>query len=483
MNAEETVLSVAQNSDLPAKPLPESAEPKSLSIPRPLTLIRLINQWQPMGIRVTVNIPFKTDDQTLFFLVRNGPFIPRYNKMAFNSLGQNVSMYAFNNLRNVFTVPRSGGQYARQYFCGYPQDYGIHVQYYDYPPVISTVAQAFRKWRGDMQYRFRVIAGFVTQAYMFVAPLKNSFMPVGVYDEYSSTPIPTRLDLSYRELMTNAYVMTDASMFRHSEVTVPYEYPVPWYDQFQWISNRLVPGLDMIVEPFGDNFIVVGCRGDIDATEAKTMTFELEYRCAEGFQFADPGLPPCDIATPIAPTKHWGSASSWELVKTMPSPDWASDGLNKIVSTKPSQSGGPPVTIPLGDPSKLTPALNPSDYIQPPAGTIDPLPSFEAIRPTSRTTTSSTQAPTIIEEEQSQGLDIADGMETLKVQPSAAQLRGLYTECVLSPSGAHTYCRTDDQRSWDTFPGDQRHRAGSTRDVNAQHAKSHVIHKREREFT
>ena len=42
--------------------LPEQAQVSTCSIPRPFGFSHLINQWQPMGIRVTLNIPFIGND-------------------------------------------------------------------------------------------------------------------------------------------------------------------------------------------------------------------------------------------------------------------------------------------------------------------------------------------------------------------------------------------------------------------------------------
>lgn len=397
-----------QNSEAPAVELPESATPKMLSIPRPLTLIRLLNQWQPMGIRVIINVPFQTDDFSYFFVLRNTPFIPKFNKG-----GTATSVYSFNNMRNVYSMPYPpfGSLSSTDTVYAYPKDYGISIVYHDYPPVISTIAESFRKWRGDMQYRFRMVAGFVTQAYFFAAPLKNCMMPIAKYNEYAESPVLSRQDLSYRESMTNSYVMSDSSMFRHLEITVPYEYPSPWFDQYQWMANRIfyTGTTDMIQETHGDNWVGLGCRGNVDSTEAKTITLELEYRCAEGFEFADPGLPPAFMNTPIRDVRAKNGSDSWMQSKTMPDTRYKSDGVNKISLV------GNKMSTPIVE-------LDTSDRL---------LRSSE------------------------------------KQQPSVEEMRQLYTTCTLSPSGDRTFCRTETQREWDAFPGDQRWRQGQPRSSEA----------------
>lgn len=99
-------------------------------------------------------------------------------------------------------------------------------------------------------------------------------------------------------------------MFRHFEVEVPFEYPVPFYDQFNWIANRTRPANNFMYasndkgersiarlrnirnEPHGDNFILFGLRGKLESSvQNSQITFELEYRAGDDFQFADPFLP------------------------------------------------------------------------------------------------------------------------------------------------------------------------------------------------
>lgn len=202
-----------------------------------------------------------------------------------------------------------------------------------------------------MQYRIRVVAGFGTQGYLIGSILKNEMMPVGVYDEYKETPLVTRNDFSYRELMAHGYVMADTSMFRHMELTVPYDYPTPFYDQYDWIYHRVAPdtasgGPTPVFQwtefgaPHGDNFIVVGIRGSIDAPNTTTMQFELEYRAVEGFQFAEPGLPPSDFLLSRAAFVKDSEAPL--LIKTIPDSKLKSDGIG-VISKKGAGVVSPPV--------------------------------------------------------------------------------------------------------------------------------------------
>nr|WAL01498.1 structural protein [Electric ant polycipivirus 1] len=366
MNAEEPVQTPEQAPlVVPAKVLPQQARVEYLKIPRPISVINSIFQWQPMGIRVTVQLPFVGDDWGFLFLIRNGPFIPRHDKVMYGSHKYEITRYAYNNLRNVFLCPKPDFGKS-QMLTNYPEGYHVALSTYDYPPVLATLAQCFRRWRGDMQYRIRVVAGFGTQGYLIGSMLKHEHMPIGVYDEYKETPLVTRSDFSYRELMANGYVMSDTSMFRHLEVTVPYDYPIPWYDQYGWIDNRFEPnwslsgkeyGAQPIVEPCGDNFLAIGVRGSIDAPNTTTMQFELEYRAVEGFQFSEPGLVPWDMCTSRAGMVK--SGHPYDLIKIIPSKEWTSDGIGTITKSPKFEE----VSIPTQAPKLPPPTIAGNDKI------------------------------------------------------------------------------------------------------------------------
>lgn len=320
MNNEEPQLTQIANLQISHEghKLPEQAKVAETSIPRPFGFLDLINQWQPMGIRVVLNLPFIGNDQDFLFAIRNGPFIPRHDKTyrdydmpdTTGGLGGIMTMlsYGWNNMRNVI---HGKPQWAQK-----PNDQkeAVYITYYDYPPILSALSTMFRKWCGAMEYRIRVVSGFSTQGYLMAGMLKNVPSRVGVYNAYQVMAAIPRQDHSYREFMQNSYVMSDTSMFRHFKLHVPYEYPSPWYDQFNWIANRSRPSrnfyykgkqtgifnsLPVMNEPHGDNYIVIGMRGSLNTSVNQAqISFELEYRACEGFQFADPGLPSGDYMKP-----------------------------------------------------------------------------------------------------------------------------------------------------------------------------------------
>jgi len=360
-NEEQTTTeNLLQQSSSTGHKLPEQALVAYSQIPRPISLMNMIHQWQPMGIRVTLKLPLISNDQFPLFFIRNGPFIPRWNKVykdtSTNSfppeknrlnvdppaVGKEYVQFAFNNTRNVY--------FGSQNFEFPDAAPPLTITHYDLPPLLSSMAMSFRKWRGDMQYRFRVTANFAVQGYLLTFPIKNQFSPIMVYNEYSSSP-PLRLDdYSFRPGMQDSYVQSDASMFRHLEITMPYEYPTAYYDQYQWLERRVSPyacqnygaGNDstyISFEPHGDNWIALALRGVLKTTEASTVSIDLEYRACENFEFADPCLPPRDFSLSMYQNIK-DNLDALDTFKVMPSDNLESDGKNKIIQRNPDGTTG-----------------------------------------------------------------------------------------------------------------------------------------------
>lgn len=336
--------------------LPEMPRLPPCSIPRPFDVDHLMKQWQPMGIRVVVNTPFTGDDSQFLFAIRNGPFIPSYTYryqdsscMCPNIEGKtdpdltkrqlttldNYQSYGVNNMLNVvhgYNVPDSIE----------PKDAPIIITQYDEPPILSSLSTMFRKWRGTMHYRVRVVSGFTTQGYVICTYVRNSIPTVGIYQTQSQVKGVQTGDFSYRPNMLNSYIMGDVAMFRHFEVEAPFEYPVPFYDQYNWIGNRSRPASLFGVyandnqqyirrfrsirnEPHGDNYLLFGLRGNIEAPGATSqVTFELEYRAGDDFQFSDPFLPFDNL---YLQSKRDSNVSNLKLISS-PSTAYTTDGLH-----------------------------------------------------------------------------------------------------------------------------------------------------------
>nr|UMO75691.1 MAG: putative capsid protein 3 [Polycipiviridae sp.] len=380
--------------------LPEQSQVSTCQIPRPFGYEHLIHQWQPMGVRVILNLPFTGNDKDYIFAIRNGPFSPNLNySYPDSTIGAEAqkdaptvpdenrrnltqsklySSYAFNNMRPVIAA----GPRITSVKDG---DNAIYITYFDQPSTLAGLSHMFRKWRGTMHYRIRTVAGFTTQGYIFSSLIRNVPGQLGIFPTQSVTLSPPREDESYREAMLNSYIMGDTAMFRHFEFQVPFEYPVPYYDQFAWIANRTRPARNFISlndlsnkqklrplagDPVGDNYILIGVRGRLESSvENGQIAFEIEYRAGDDFQFSDPFLPNDNSFRP---------ASGWHATKvpiyTIPSKQYTTDGLQgfnvagqsekvevkrEIVTEKPSDNLRPVYVAPNPLPQTIrnTPTL------------------------------------------------------------------------------------------------------------------------------
>lgn len=183
-----------------------------------------------------------------------------------------------------------------------------------------------------MHYRARVVAGFATQGYVFASSVRNLPNLTGVYNEFSTPAVIPLGDTSFREGMQNSYVLGDSSMFRHFEVSSQFEYAVPWYDQFWWLAQRTrLPDLNSgnpvayyYNDPHLDNYILFGVRGAIASTaQGAQISFELEYRADEDFQFADPNV----MTGSMLESLHSFNSYAGPQIRTIPSNEWTSDGV------------------------------------------------------------------------------------------------------------------------------------------------------------
>lgn len=358
MNAEEPIQTIGQNQILGSQgeDLPEQSQVATTTMPRPMSVSSLIYQWQPMGIRVIVNLPFIGNDSDCIFYIRNGPLVPYpadccfYSDSAYDSNAElykdPVSSFGTNNMQAVAQYGDKFEVYPN--FSDTSKAFPVVITQYDMPPPIASFAHMFRRWRGDMQYRIRVVAGSITQGYIIIMPYKNVFIPIAVYDQFKVRPALQKQDASYRPQMINSYGLVDVAMFRHSEITVPFDYPVPYYDQYAWMARRVTPapfflpysgtgqpptkavGRDHVAsEPHGDNLIGVGLRGALQTSlTGSQLEFEIEYRCAEGFQFADPFLPHCNIIQSSVT-----AAEEHILPYRIPDRAWTSDGIGRPKKT------------------------------------------------------------------------------------------------------------------------------------------------------
>lgn len=322
-NAEEFGDKVPSGHPMPEQPTQLAPVP---TIPRPFSFDDAIHRWAPMGIRVVVNVPFISNDSQYLFLIRHNPFIPWIGDNPLNPI------YYFQNL---FPVKHQPGTEA----FGNIDKTAVTITQHSPPPLLSLLAACHREWRGSISYRLRAVSNFTAQGYIFATMLRNRSVIKGRVDPLHTSLIIDQADYSYSEGMYNSYTMSDLSMFRHMEISIPYEYPVPFVDQYAYMTRGVYdPKTEMPPASFvdhGDNYLAIGVRGQIAVQQgAAQLMFELEYKAGDDFQFGNRFLLPPWAFTSKA--TYFGGSTPLDSVATttiMPDTKHNTDGISQIKAT------------------------------------------------------------------------------------------------------------------------------------------------------
>lgn len=256
-----------------------------IGISRPFGLMDIFRKWQPMGIRVVINLPYIGNDKDFMFYIRPHPFIPYYPQMTWGSApGLYRMLHPVLHLSGVETssVTHEGDDV--------PIPEGVSIYQHSPPPTLAIISQWYRLWRGSMKYRLRAVSSFACQGYMQAALIRGvNDMPSGGYDFNTSQIVVTRKDRTYNQAFLNSYLCADASMFRHMEFVVPFEYESEWYDMATPYHIAYTP--QTAVTPFR-NLVGVGIRGQIASNNTENqIMFELEYAAGDDFELGIP-MPP-----------------------------------------------------------------------------------------------------------------------------------------------------------------------------------------------
>lgn len=293
------------------------------TIPRPFSFDDIIHRWQPMGIRIIVDIPYIANDSQWLFLIRHNPYVPWIGE------DRGSDIYNFSNLFPVRFQPGQEG-------AGNLDRLPVHITQHSPPPLLSLLSQIHREWRGSIKYRLRTVSNFTAQGYIFATLLRNETPISGLVDPLHTQFIQTQDDYSYSQGMYNSYTQSDLSMFRHMELVVPYEYPVPFFDQFNYLTRgKYNTGpLEDLVEHYGDTYIAVGVRGSITTPSATSqIMFELEYAAGDDFQFGNPFLLPRGAFNPKS--LYFGRSDPKSQISStliMPDKRFKTDGINTVTA-------------------------------------------------------------------------------------------------------------------------------------------------------
>lgn len=278
MNPEPTDISVSTVQALPEDSIKDTTN--SL-IASDTTFITMIYRWQPMGYRIVINLPFVSDDINPLFAIKVTPYIhPVFQLKSSATAGfvDNGSLYSV-----VYPSPSIASLTSTAVTC----------TRYDVQPILASVASAHRFWRGSMKYTLRCVSNFAAQGYVILTVAKGLVgEQVSVTGDTLSLATNHRsiqgIDTSARRFMHHSYLKSDISFFRHNEVTVPFDYPVPFYDTYTSLDEERAMSLGEIPEiNCPDNFIVAYNRGGITgSTAGAQVVYELEYCPGDDMEFS-----------------------------------------------------------------------------------------------------------------------------------------------------------------------------------------------------
>lgn len=189
---------------------------------------RYITHWlktfNPTGWEVVVDLPYLPDARSSLFLIKCSPYILPivpvekdwwvFQKNFFQFIRHDIHSYA-----NISpTHPNTAVGVIPP---------GIHINQVTDPPPISIYAAHNRFWCGSLNFHVRTVGNFTQSGYIRSTKLKNVAIPCGKYDRYKHAPIPQKLGTAQQAGFFNSYMRGDVTMFRHQEITIPFERVTP----------------------------------------------------------------------------------------------------------------------------------------------------------------------------------------------------------------------------------------------------------------
>jgi len=306
-----------------------------------LSLRNFINKFTPMGWKVVVDLPFLPNSNSALFAVVNTPISP-----PLQPLDEENWILIKNGLRNVLFDPVDGipeapaGQYVG--IAQIPP--GISITQYQEPNWLSLLSSNHRYWEGGINYQIRVVSNFITQGYITYTKLRNVPRTYGIYDQYRYAPILHKRDWSALAGQQNSYARTDLSMFRHAEITSPWEYSIPYDQQINGFLKTIgQKDLNSITEfQSFDDLIMVYPGSPITSGEAGTqIEFILENCAAPDFNLYEPYPLMANLFMPNSrlvdaagnPTAN--VKENFVIPDVMPNSKLFSNGVNEILLTPP----------------------------------------------------------------------------------------------------------------------------------------------------
>lgn len=269
---------------------------KPMPFCRAVSIKELIRQWNPTGWRVNVNLPFIGDDRAYMFYIRPQPeiaWLPSINALGMPGMGTYWYYHSPLLLDVIPALNNADYTVAINIPTGTGGQPAVTLNQHSPPPLLAEITRMYRKWRGSLKFRLRVVSNFATQGYVFTTFIRRAYQYKNTHQFFSQHMPVARYDETYNQGMQNCYLVSDLSMFRHINMIAPYEYIADWKDRAETLE--LFSDADLFTTTCIsdlDNLIGVGIRGQIASeSTANAISFELEYAAGDDFELAMP-MPP-----------------------------------------------------------------------------------------------------------------------------------------------------------------------------------------------
>lgn len=201
-------------------------------------------QFMPTGYEVVVNLPYLPDSRSAICLVKCSPMILPLTP-ADNDWWVAQKNYEQFVRHDVFSS--SPGNDAA--VADIPP--GIFINQVTDPSPLSYLAGSHRFWSGKINFHFRVIGNFNQAGYLRTTKLRQVAIPFAIYNRYKNCPVPQKSGTFGQAGYFNSYMRADVTMFRHQEITVPYEKVTPVDNLDRW--NALYHGIGLYDTRFNQN--------------------------------------------------------------------------------------------------------------------------------------------------------------------------------------------------------------------------------------
>jgi hypothetical protein len=266
-----------------------------------LLLTHWCRQFMPTGWEVVVNLPFLPDSKSSIFLIKCSPEILPIVPCDRNWWIAQKNYFQF--IRHDIHA-HVGVDNTAVGLC--PP--GIFINQITDPSPLSYLTLSHRFWQGKLNFHIRVIGNFNQAGYIRTTKLRNVAIPFGIYDRYKYCPIPQKLGTSAQSGYFNSYARADVTMFRHQEMTIPYEQITPIdmlnrrkalfdglaaYDTYFDPNNEgwgeSDPDKTNITVPNHEDYIAVEAVGALAASQQDAqLRFVIEMAAGDDFQLFFP---------------------------------------------------------------------------------------------------------------------------------------------------------------------------------------------------